>query len=529
MGKSVAVKEEAPVYNTYEDFPPEDLYQYAGVDCLATTGVLNAVFPKVVEQKSYMYSNGGIIVGGKAPAIIDFMDKVEMPAHEFLIDLELNGLRYDVELNRTQSKKIQEELPALEDNVFSLFGRKFNPDSGKELGDLLYRELGFTPPSFTKKNEPSVDGDALASLAKTHDLEWLRVLARRNNLASVDRTFFRNYVPDFVKPDGRIHPSYNLFGTSSYRITGDKPNLTQLPNAQTESKLGYAIRQCYIADPGHLFLCADQSSAEVKILGALCKDPKLLRAIAEGKDFHSYSASQMHGIPYEEIVFHIDYEGNDPDILAIKKRYKGLRQGSKALTFGILYGSSVKGIAYNLNITEAEATRLIAMYFKEFPLIEVYVNDAHAMAKYNHYVMNTFGQAKREYGAMDIFRKTAVYNAAFRNAQNVRVQSTASTTGLYAFSKLNEAIKPIGGRSICTVYDSVELEVPFKKTAEIIEATFYTMEDRLVEDFDWLDLPIAIDCEIGPNWGQQVKVHRGITQAEVEKLMLEKYQIDMAA
>lgn len=194
-----------------------------------------------------------------------------------------------------------------------------------------------------------------------------------------------------------------------------------------------------------------------------------------------------------------------------------------------MYGSSVKGIAITLGITEAEATRLISMYFKEFPLIEVYVNDAHAMARYNHYVMNTFGQAKREYGAMDIFRKTAVYNAAFRNAQNVRVQSTASTTGLYAFSELNKIIKPMGGKSICTVYDSVELEVPFKKSAEIIEATFYAMEDKLVEDFDWLDLPIAIDCEIGPNWGQQVKVHRGITQIDLEKLMLDKFQIDMAA
>jgi DNA polymerase I-like protein with 3'-5' exonuclease and polymerase domains len=189
----------------------------------------------------------------------------------------------------------------------------------------------------------------------------------------------------------------------------------------------------------------------------------------------------------------------------------------------------VKGIAFTLNISEAEANRLIAMYFKEFPLIEVYVNDAHAMARYNHYVMNTFGQAKREYGAMEIFRKTAVYNAAFRNAQNVRVQSTASTTGLYAFSHLNEAIKPMGGRSICTVYDSVELETPYKRSAEIIQATFYMMEDKLVEDFDWLDLPIAIDCEIGPNWGKQVKVHRGITQAELEKLMMDEFKIDMAA
>lgn len=522
-------KEIKPVYNTYEDFDSEDLYQYAGVDCLVTTGLLNAVFPKIIEKKSYKYINGGEETVAHAPAIIEFMDKVEMPAHEFILDMEINGIKYDVDLNRQQSAKISLELPELDEKIFTLYGNKFNPDSGKELAGILYGTLGFTPPSYTKKKEPSVDGDALSSLATTHDLEWLRVLARRNNLASVDRTFFRSYIEDFVKRDGRIHPSYNLFGTSSFRITGTDPNLTQLPNAQTEAKLGVAVRQCFTVDPGHLFLCADQSSAEVKILGALCKDPGLLKAIQEGKDFHAYSATQMHGLDYDEFVAHLNYEGNDPQTLATKKKYKGLRQGSKALTFGILYGSSVKGIAYNLGITEQEASRLIAMYFKQFPLIEVYVNDAHKMALYNYYVMNTFGQSKREFGAMPIFKKTAVYNAALRNAQNVRVQSTASTTGLYAFTMLNETIKPLGGKSLCTVYDSVELQVPFAKAAEIVEATFYTMEDRLVEEFEWLDLPIAIDCEIGPNWGEMAAVHRGMTQKEIEALMFDKFQIQMAA
>lgn len=325
-------KEIKPVYNTYEDFDSEDLYQYAGVDCLVTTGLLNAVFPKIIEKKSYKYYSGGEETVAHAPAIIEFMDKVEMPAHEFILDLEITGVKYDVDLNKQQSAKISLELPELDEKIFTLYGNKFNPDSGKELAGILYGTLGFTPPSYTKKKEPSVDGDALSSLATTHDLEWLRVLARRNNLASVDRTFFRNYVSDFVKPDGRVHASYNLFGTSGYRISSTNPNLTQLPNAQTEATLGYAVRQCFTVDPGHLFLCADQSSAEVKILGALCKDPGLLRAIQEGKDFHAYSATQMHGLDYDEFVWHLNYEGSDSQILGLKKKYKGLRQGSKALT-----------------------------------------------------------------------------------------------------------------------------------------------------------------------------------------------------
>lgn len=323
---------DTPNYKTYEDFPPEDLFLYAGVDCLATTGILNKVFPKVVERKPYTYSKGGVLTKGTAPAIIDFMSELEMPAHEFIVDMELNGVKYDVELNRRQARAIEEELPVLEDKVFSLFGRKFNPDSGKEMAKLLYGDLGFEPPSFTKKGEPAVDGDALAYLAKAHNLEWLTVLARRNNLASVHRTFFKNYVEDFVKRDGRIHPSYNLFGTSSFRITGDTPNLTQIPNDVTERRLGYSIKECFTVDPGYLFLCADFSSAEVKVLGALCKDPKLLKAIADGLDFHSYSASSMYGIPYDEFVHVLEYEGDESRLRDLKKKYKGLRQGSKALT-----------------------------------------------------------------------------------------------------------------------------------------------------------------------------------------------------
>lgn len=325
-----------PVYKTYEDFPAEDLFLYAGVDCLATTGILNKVFPKIVEKKPYVFSEGGVIRKGHAPAIIDFMHKLEMPAHEFIIDMEINGIKYDVELNRSRSKQIEAELPELEDKVFTLFGSRFNPDSGKEMSKILYGDLGLTPPSFTKKGEPSVDGDALSTLAKEHNLEWLSVLARRNNLASVHRTFFRSYVDDFVKRDGRIHPSYNLFGTSSFRISGDSPNLTQIPNEVTERRLGYSIKECYTVDPGYLFLCADFSSCEVKVLAALCKDPKLMKAIADGLDFHSYSASSMYGIPYDEFIHILEYHGDEPQMVALKKKYKNMRQGSKALTLNLL-------------------------------------------------------------------------------------------------------------------------------------------------------------------------------------------------
>lgn len=329
------VKEVPKVYRTYEDYPFEDLCTYAGIDCLVTSQLLAKIFPLVAEQKAYTFSKSGQAVPGTAPAILDFMHSVEMPAHEFIIDMELNGLKYDVQKSRATRKLIEAELPELEERIFSLIGKKVNLDSGKDLGAFLYGELGFEPVSFTKHNEPSTDGDAILGLYKKHKLEWLSILARRNNLASVYRTFFQNYEADFVKPDGRIHPSYNLFGTSSFRITGDRPNLTQLPNEVTEKRLGYSIKENYIVDKGEFFLCADFSSAEVKILGALCKDPKLLQAIAEGKDFHSYSASSMYGIPYTDFIIGLEYKGEVPELVELRGKYKAMRQGSKALTFSM--------------------------------------------------------------------------------------------------------------------------------------------------------------------------------------------------
>jgi DNA polymerase-1 len=335
-------------------------------------------------------------------------------------------------------------------------------------------------------------------------------MAKRRDVNSVHNTFIKTYVDDFVKRDGRIHPNYNLFGTSSFRITGDYPNLTQLPRA----KHGYNVRTCFKVPSGYIFVAFDFSSAEVKILGALCKDPVLLKAIADGLDFHSFSASQMLGIPYAEFIAILG-DKTHPSA----KQFKVARQNAKALTFGILYGSSIGGIASALNIEKSEAERLIGLYFKTYPLIEEYVNNSHKMALWNHFVVTPFGQRKQEYGTHTAFKPTAAYNAALRNSQNVRVQSTTSTLGLVVFSHINEAIKPYDAKSICTVYDSIEIESPIKRAAEVVELGFHYMEEWPVEHFDFLDLSIGVECEIGTNWGNLETVHRGVTQSEIEALI----------
>lgn len=501
---------EKKIYTTYEDFPSEDLYTYAGLDCVATSELLARVWERANEEPIYTRYDRGRPSKVKLMSIVEAMAKYTMPAHELICDMEINGIKYDVTKNKEIGRRMIEEISQLEEQVFAAIGERINLDSGEDMADYLYGKKGFTAPYQTKTGQPATDGEALKELAKTTGTRWLADIGKRNDIASVYRTFIRDYISEHVKRDGRIHPSYNLNGTSSFRITGDNPNLTQLPR----EKHGYNVRECFVVDSGNIFLAFDFSSAEVKVLGALCRDPKLLQAIHEGKDFHSFSASAMYGIPYDDFIGILNDESH-----AKHKEYKVMRQNAKALTFGILYGSSARGVAFAMNISEEQAQVLIDMYFKTYPLIEAYVKDAHAMAMTNQFVVSPFMQRKWQFGARREFRYTAVFNACKRNAQNVLIQNTASSLGLFCFANLNTEIKKLGGKTICTVYDSVELEVPVERAAEAIKLAFYYMNEYPQTIFEWLDFSIGADGEIGHNWGDLHRVKPGITQAEINNLL----------
>lgn len=174
-----------------------------------------------------------------------------------------------------------------------------------------------------------------------------------------------------------------------------------------------------------------------------------------------------------------------------------------------------------MEITVEEAQAIIDSYFKIYPRIKTFVDNCHKMAAANYYVYSPFGQRKMEFGAMPIYRRTAVYNAALRNSQNVSIQGPASTLGLLAFAKLDQELRKRGwGGAMCTVYDSIECYVRQDKIAEAIELSFYCMDDWPQETLSWLDFPIGTDAEIGYDWGNSLShVYRGITQAECEDIL----------
>lgn len=525
-------KEQNTVKVTYEDFDYNSLNIYAGIDCIATSELLIKQFPHIVSQEPIrIYDTKNSLIPSKAPSIIDSFLNIEIPAQEFLIDMEINGMLYSPPRNEWIARKMMVQVEELEDKIFKGIGKKIDLNSAKKVAEFLHVEKGFKIDSKTKTGEAATDGQALMKLAGldplggkyiTEDpsIQWIADMALRKDIFSTFNTFIKSYVRDFVKRDGRIHPSYNQFGTSSFRITGSDPNLTQLPR----SKHGYNVRVCYIVSDGHVFISFDFSSAEVKVLANISKEPAMLKAIADGLDFHSFSASMMLGIPYDEFVAVLADKKNP-----LFKTYKEHRQIAKILTFSLLYGSSDAGIAGQLFMELSKAKELISVYFKKFPKVKNYIEGTHKFALQNEMSLTPLGQRRRQYGLKPCFKPTAAYNAALRGSQNMVIQSTTSTIGLATFAELNERIKPLGAKSICTVYDSIEIECPIEKAAQVIEIGYDTLNNYPLETFDFLELPIGCEGDVGISWGETEVIHQGTEQEKILRIIDDLKQKSIAS
>lgn len=514
----------------FEDVDFDTLCMYGGADAVATLQITKKLWPSITAKPLYLaFSGSGPAQETRLPSIYEELLAVKAPAHEFIVDMEVEGIPYDIPGNKRMAGDMEKEIAALEQEVNSHLGISpgdMNYDSSDDLMDLLYGErFKMAAPIQTGSGDDSTSYDALEELLGMYPEHkpWLKPLARRRRLASMYRSFIGPYVDKFVKRDGRVHPSYNLFGTSSHRISSSDPNLLNLPAFRSSKP--YDIRSLYLAPEGaYAFLTMDFSSCEVKILAAMCGDEGLVQACREGKDFHTYTACLIYHMDYDEVIAVLESTDEaraiNPELAARYSYCKEKRQGAKSVTFGLLYGSSAKAIAGQLHTTEEEVQKIMAAYFEVFPNIQLFIENAHRMAIHNHMLVTPFGQRKQSMGTSRVFKRTAVYNASLRNAQNFLIQSTASTLGLLVFAKINEEMKKLGGAIMCTVYDSFEAYVPLDKVAEALRIGYYYMNEWPQEQWPWLTFPIGADAEIGFDWGKTLQTaHEGSSQEECMALL----------
>lgn len=317
-------KKSLPPGKTYEDFPFEDLCVYGGIDTLVTSEVLSAMWGIINDTPVYSLYKEGKLRRVKAPSIFSEHQRYKNKALRFLCDLERAGMAYDLEGNRHMDEIMSNDIAETRQRIFAAIGKEINLDSEVDMCDFLYGEMNMDVLLRTKHNAPATSGDALIALHEQYKYDWLMDMKRYVDVSSMHNSFIRTYIKDWVKYDDRIHPQYNLHGTSSHRISSSSPNLLNLPRGY----YGYNIRQLYRTFGEMAFLTFDFSSCEVKILAALSGDPMMIQACRDKLDFHSFTASMMYGIPYDELVAVLDDEEH-----VLYKQYKDLRQGAKAVTF----------------------------------------------------------------------------------------------------------------------------------------------------------------------------------------------------
>lgn len=207
-----------PVYNTYEDFRYDDLNLYAGLDCIATSKLLSRLYPKLAEEPSFIIGmDGGNPIRENLKSLIQVNEEVTLPVLEYIIDMEINGMKYDRVKNREIHSRMTEEIGILRDSIFSMVGHELDLNSGVKMAEFLYVERGFTPPGLTTSGEPSTDGEALLKLAGLNPLDpgryitpdpklqYLAWIAKYKDINSAHNMFIKDYIEDFVKSDSRIH------------------------------------------------------------------------------------------------------------------------------------------------------------------------------------------------------------------------------------------------------------------------------------------------------------------------------------
>ncbi|HRO14315.1 MAG TPA: DNA polymerase I, partial [Paracoccus sp. (in: a-proteobacteria)] len=337
---------------TFAQVPIDAATRYAGEDAEITWRLWQIFRPQLPEA-----------------AVTTVYETLERPMIEVLAGMEMAGVSIDADHLRAMSGAFAHKMAQLEDEAHTLAGGKFNLGSPKQLGEILFTQMGLAGTKAGKSGALSTSADVLEDLAaEGHDLP-ARVLDWRQ--VSKLKSTYTDALPTFVNPEtGRVHTSYSIAGANTGRLASTDPNLQNIP-VRTEE--GRRIREAFIAAPGRRLVSLDYSQIELRILAHVADIPALKQAFRDGIDIHAMTASQMFGVPVE---------GMDPMV----------RRSAKAINFGVIYGISSFGLSRNLRIPRAEAQDFIDTYFVRFPEIRAYMDETVRNAKRDGYVRTLFGR-----------------------------------------------------------------------------------------------------------------------------------------
>ena len=401
-------------------------------------------------------------------------ETLERPLVPVLAAMERSGVKVDRDTLSRMSNAFAQKMAGLEDDIYELAGRKFNVGSPKQLGEILFDEMGLEGGKKGKTGAYATGADVLEDLATEHDLP-ARVLDWRQ-LSKLKSTY-TDALQDHINPDtGRVHTSYSIAGASTGRLASTDPNLQNIP---IRSEEGRRIREAFVAEPGKALVALDYSQIELRILAHIANIPELKQAFQDGIDIHALTASEMFGVPLDEMT-------------------SDVRRQAKAINFGVIYGISGFGLARNLRIPRAEAQGFIDRYFERFPGIRTYMNDTKAFAKEHGFVQTLFG---RKIHTPEISAKGPRAGFAQRAAINAPIQGTAADVIRRAMIRMPDAIKDLPATMLLQVHDELLFEVEKGAEDDLIAAARQVMENA-ADPVVKLDVKLDVDAGVGASWAE---------------------------
>jgi len=409
--------------------------------------------------------------------VMTVYETLERPLAPVLARMEQEGIKVDRDHLSRLSSDFSQRMAALEAEAYEQAGREFNIGSPKQLGEILFDEMGLEGGKKTKTGAWQTDADVLEGLAaEGHGLP--RTIVDWRTLSKL-RSTYTEALQAAINPDtGRVHTSYSMAVAQTGRLSSTDPNLQNIP-VRTEE--GRKIREAFVAEKGNVLVSADYSQIELRILAHIADIDALKDAFKEGLDIHAMTASEMFGVPIE---------GMDPMV----------RRQAKAINFGIIYGISGFGLARQLGIPQSEASEYIKTYFKRFPGIRAYMDETKAFAKEHGYVTTAYG---RKINLSGIKSKGPQRSFAERQAINAPIQGSAADIIKRAMTRMPDVLAKAGlsARMLLQVHDELVFECPEAEADKLIETVKTTMQGAAGPSLQ-LSVPLVVDARAASNWAE---------------------------
>ncbi len=395
---------------------------------------------------------------------------IEMPLAEVLAKIQYEGMYIDKEELIAFGEELKAGIESLTKEIYNLAGEEFNINSTQQLGNILFEKLNLTTSKKTKKGY-STDVDALEKIKREHPI--VEKILEYRSLMKLNSTYVEGMLPYINEKTKRIHSYFHQTVTATGRISSTEPNLQNIP---TRIELGKRLRKVFKPKEGYVFIDADYSQIELRVLAHISQDEHMLEAFKNGEDIHKQAASKVLGIPIEEVT-------------------KEQRSNAKAVNFGIVYGISDFGLAEQLGISRKQAKQYIEQYLEKYSGIDKFMKEVVEQAKEKGYVETLFN--RRRYIPELSSNNYMVRQFGARAAMNTPIQGTAADIMKLAMVNLNKALEEtkLDAKIILQVHDELILEVNEKDKEQAKQMLKECMEKAVQ-----LSVPLEVEVSEATNW-----------------------------